>query len=436
MEQLRQEIKSEPDLAHNSTAQLTADRITLWHLALFLVFLPFGMIYSELVLISLLIHTLIQIKRKEANKILSRENLVLMGVLLLNVICLSWSPDQQEGINYILRQLAFLLFPLIFLVAGPVARSYRKRLLHVLGFTCVATLLYLYADAFRIILYYKMPVKALFTQAFLNHNFSAPISMHATYLSLYVALAAICFLQSLVREESRKKQFLYTISLLVLYAGLVQLTSRSVLISFLFITTILFPFFIPAGKKRMYFILLTLACSAATLTLIISAGSLKRRYVAELKDDLTQQSINNETIESRVTRWKVIWPVATRSLLTGQGTGSEKKLLQEAYFKNKLYNSYLHELNTHNQYLKFLLESGIPGLLLFLFTLLWGIQRALANRDIVFLSFMILVAILCFSENMLDVNKGIFFYAFFFSFFVHGSKPAKGILRFSLKEPA
>jgi hypothetical protein len=35
---------------------------------------------------------------------------------------------------------------------------------------------------------------------------------------------------------------------------------------------------------------------------------------------------------------------------------------------------------------------------------------------------MLLVAIVSFSENLLDVDKGIFFYAFFFSFFVFSSE--------------
>ena len=38
------------------------------------------------------------------------------------------------------------------------------------------------------------------------------------------------------------------------------------------------------------------------------------------------------------------------------------------------------------------------------------------------LSFMVLVTVVSFSEDLLDVNKGIFFYAFFFSFFILSKK--------------
>ena len=128
-------------------------------------------------------------------------------------------------------------------------------------------------------------------------------------------------------------------------------------------------------------------------------------------------------LEPRVARWQLIWKVAGQSPVLGHGTGTEHHLLQEAYFQNKLYNSYLHELNSHNQYLAFLVETGAWGLLLFLLTLVIGFVTAIHQKDILFFSFLVIFCIVSFSENLLDTNKGIFFYAFFFSFFVHSGKP-------------
>lgn len=413
-------------------SRIMENRITMGHLVLFLVFLPFDRIYTELVLISLLAHTLIHLNQSRVRNIFSSQTIIISSVFLLNMVCLAWSPDKKEGIDYLLRQLAILLFPVIFAAGNIDLEKNRKLLLQVFGFTCVIVLLYLYADALRIIFYYGLPVKSLFTQAFINHNFSAPIGLHATYLSLYAALSAVVFLHLLINEDRRKWQLVYTISLLILFAGLIQLSSRAVLLSFMFVLAVVFPFFIPAGKKRVRFILVVLGCSLLALVGIIKADSLKKRYVADLKTDLTQNSINNEMIESRLTRWKAIVPLVWQAPATGHGTGAEKRLLMETYFEKKLYNSYLNELNSHNQYLKFLLETGFAGLLFFLLTIGLGIVIATRNRDIIFLSFMIIFTIVCFSENILDVNKGIFFYAFFLSFFIYGSKP--GTVKLRLKK--
>ena len=62
-------------------------------------------------------------------------------------------------------------------------------------------------------------------------------------------------------------------------------------------------------------------------------------------------------------------------------------------------------------------------------TLFYGIRKAVRNRDSLFFFFMLLTSIVAFSENLLDVNKGIFFYAFFFSFFIATSKPKGELTR-------
>jgi O-antigen ligase len=105
----------------------------------------------------------------------------------------------------------------------------------------------------------------------------------------------------------------------------------------------------------------------------------------------------------------------------GYGSGTEKKILMESYFEKKLYNSYLNKLNAHNEYLSIMLKTGIWGLLIFLISLIYGYLVAWQNGDFLFASFMTLISFVCFSDNILDVNKTIFFFSFFYSFFIYSS---------------
>src|SRR5437899_13049548 len=82
---------------------------------------------------------------------------------------------------------------------------------------------------------------------------------------------------------------------------------------------------------------------------ISGIDSFKQRYIFELKNDLTQASINNELLEPRIRRWQTAWELVKQSPLVGYGSGSEKRILMEKYFDEKLYNSYLSQLNAHNQ---------------------------------------------------------------------------------------
>lgn len=399
------------------------NKISFYHLALFLILLPFDRFYSQLIVVSFLLHTLIHINKQRLQSVLSGQNLVLISVFLLNVLGMIWSHDNAQALKDLLRQLTIILFPFLLSATGLDLQRYKKKLLLLFGITCIITILYLYVDAIHIILYNKLPLKSVFSPAFMNHNFSGPIDMHATYMSLYVALSLASFLSFFREEKNNSSRIAYLSGIAILLAGLLQLASRSVLIAGIIFIIAGFPSFIPKGTTRIRFIIIALIISLITFFGISKIDSFKKRYVAELKYDLTEASVNNKIPEPRITRWRSAVPLIKHSPLIGYGSGSEKRLLKEKYFENKLYTSYLLELNAHNQYLSFLIKTGVLGLIVFLFTLFAGFAAAWRSRDVVFLSFMILISIVSFSENMLDVNKGIFFYAFFFSFFVHTGKP-------------
>ena len=409
------------------------NKISFWHLALFLIMLPFDRFYSEVILLSFILHTLIHINIFRLQQALSLQNLLLSSVFLLGVLGMFWSHDKPQGFKDLMRQSTILLFPFLLSVSGIELQRYRKKLLLVFAFTSVITIIYLYIDAMRIILYNGMPVTSLFSRFFINHNFSLPIGMHATYMAMYVALSIPIFLSYIFQEKRKDLQYIYGISLLILSAGLLQLASRSVLIAIFIVILIFFPYFMLKGKKRIRLSMAAFLILLVPLLGITKIDSFKKRYVENLKNNLVQTS-GNEIQEPRIARWICGWELVRKSPVIGYGSGSEKRLLKEKYFDKKLYSSYLLELNAHNQYLSFLIKTGVIGLVIFLATLFAGFAAAWKQRDIIFISFMTLIAVVSFSENVLDVNKGIFFYAFFFSFFALSGNPIINFTRLK-KEP-
>lgn len=399
-------------------ADTPGNKITYFHLAAFVILLPYDRFYSELVLISLLLHTIIHLTPKRARCILSLQNLVLASVFLLTIVGMMYSADKAQALKDMQRQLAIILFPIILSATGIDLRLYRERLLKLLGWTCVITILFLYADAIRIILYYRLPFRSLFSPAFINHNFSEPIGLHATYFSMYTALSVAFFCWVLPGAKTNMTRVIYLIGIGILLSGLVQLASRSVLITTMILLIPGVSFFILRGVQRIRFAAVWLLVIGIGILAVSKLDSFKKRYVENFRNDLIQSTANNELLEPRVTRWHYAMKLVGQSPVIGYGSGAEKRILKNIYFENKLYNSYVHELNAHNQYLSILLKTGISGLLIFLFTLVWGFVYGLKRRDIILLSFMTLISIVAFSENILDVNKGIFFYGFFFSFLV------------------
>jgi O-antigen ligase len=405
------------------------NKISYYHLADFVVTLPFDRLFSELALISFLVHTVIHLNKRKLKNILTLRALLVSSVFFITLIGISYSPEKSEGFKELGKQSAIILFPVLIACTGLDLKKYIGNILILFSLSCIISTLYLYFDAFHVILYNNLPLSTILTKAFLNHNFTDPIGLHATYFGMYALLSAIILFYFSRQSGDWRTQVLCLAGILILIAGLMQSASRSVLISAVVIAFSL-PFILLNRKKRLRFIAEVVAILVLSGLLVTNISSFKMRYVAQFKNDLTQQSINNEMLEPRITRWEYIWQVVGKSPLVGHGTGMERPLLQEAYFQNKLYNSYLHELNSHNQYLAFLVETGAWGLFIFLATLCIGLVAAILQRNTLFLSFLVIFSVVSFSENLLDTNKGIFFYSCFFSVFAFAGKPLTRVLRF------
>jgi len=405
----------------------TVNRISYYHLVLFVIALPFDLFYSEIILISFGIHTLIHIQKGAIKNIFSKPVLMLAAIYLLGLAAILYSPDKTEGINVATRQLAILIVPVLFALNGLDLEKYKMDLIIIFGCTCTLTILYLYADAVYTIYHLKLPFSSLFTGSFINHNFSRPIQIHATYLSLYTTFSLLAFLYVILKNKNVKQRWIYIVAAIILSAGMLQLSSRAVFIAFLLVFNCIFPFFLFRGRSRLFFFIAATLISAVTLTIIFSTDSFKERYISELKTDLTENNKIIEDAEPRLTRWAAILELIKSSPVIGYGTGSEKELLKEKFFEKKLFTSYLHEFNAHNEYLSFLIKTGLIGLALFIYVLYIGFKTAVQRRDILFLNFMVLIVTVGVSENFLDVNKGIFFFSFFFSVFLFRSKEQREV---------
>ena len=395
-----------------------SNRVSYWLLGAFLVLLPFDFFYSELALACFALHTLIHLKKEKLANVLTRKAGVPILFFLLSAVAILYSPDIPEGISVTTRQLAILLMPVLMALSNLDFRRHGEGLLLVFAFSCSVTVTWLFADALYTIYFFHLPLSCLLSPAFMNHNFSSGIGLHATYLSVYVAFSIVILWYGLLKGVKRGAQYLYIVCLLALLAAMLQLSSRAAFIGLLLVLNIIFPLLLRGYGKRKIFFIGTGLLSAGILMLIFSSGAFKERYVNELKSDLSLNPSVVESMEPRALRWKASWELVRESPLFGHGSGSEKRLLKNKYFEKKMYSSYVNEFNAHNQYLALLINTGFLGLLVFAGILFYAARAAWSEKDVLFFSFLLLVIVVCISENFLELNKGIFFYSFFLSFFL------------------
>ena len=407
------------------------NKISYYHLMLLMASLPFDMFYSHVILISYGVHTLIHLHKNNIKPLINLRMLALQSVFIITVLAAIYSTDPKGAFNEIGRRAVILVIPILFCLNPLDLKKYRDNLLLFFALVCTATMLYLYADALATIRHFKLPYSMLFSGYFANHNFSEPIGMHATFFSMQVGLALVFLLWLLLKEKAFYNKLLYLACALILTGGMVQLSSKSVFIALFLAINIAVPYFLLQGVKRRRYIIIATCLSVLMVSGILSSAAFRERYVTELAKDLSPAKAS-ESLDSRLARWNVAIKLIEKKPVIGYGTGTELALLHDNFFTNRLYSSFLNNLNAHNQYLSFLIKSGIAGLLVYLGMLAFGFNASFQQKDLLLFTFMLIVTCVSFSENLLDVDKGIFYYAFFYSFLVFSTgdaamaaKPAK-----------
>jgi O-antigen ligase len=247
---------------------------------------------------------------------------------------------------------------------------------------------------------------------------------------MYVALSLVYCLTQVVRgplpthplsgrSRAAAWKALHVAGILILVAGLIQLSSKSVLAGTWLVLMIGIPCFLfPARRRAATFrIIAVLTFTLILGSLLLRAASFRTRIVTDLTRDVMPGGSADPLNEPRMVRWAVAWKLIRSKPLTGYGTGSEMPLLKDAYYREKLYEPYLYGLNTHNQFLRCWLTTGIAGLLIYLGLLGFCLVQAWKRKDLVWTCFLVLVTLVSCGENILDVQKGIFYFAFFLSFF-------------------
>jgi O-antigen ligase len=79
--------------------------------------------------------------------------------------------------------------------------------------------------------------------------------------------------------------------------------------------------------------------------------------------------------------------------------------------------SYRLEFDAHNQYLSVAIKHGLLGLLIFIAMFIYFIKLAVSSNDFIYFSLTLVLLIGFFTEDIMESNKGIFYFAFFNTLF-------------------
>lgn len=390
---------------------------------LFLVCLPLDHFYSEIALIALAVHTVLMARGEDYRKLLDPRVLALQSLYGVTLIATAYSRYRPLAFGDWFQQLPLLLLPWLCAVLQPVLIRNRDRLLGGLCVSCLLVLLYLYACAFHTLVYFHLPAGDLFSDHFTNRDFTAPLLTHPTYLSMYCALSLFWCIR---KGWFARKPVWYFAAAFLLTAGLVQLCVKSVWLVLIGTVVLVLPYFLFEGRRRLTAFIVSGAVMAVLTVVLLNGAFFHKRMVDDLSSDLVADKSLNLDHQSRLVRWEAAWSLIKAAPVWGYGSGSEAPLLQDAYFHQGLYEPFLLHLNSHNQFIRWWITAGLFGVLVYAALLIWSLVSAIRARDLLWTTFAILILAVSFTENLLDVQQGLFFVAFFLSFFPFARRATPG----------
>ena len=135
----------------------------------------------------------------------------------------------------------------------------------------------------------------------------------------------------------------------------------------------------------------------------------KLHNLGRLEYSMGDQDYKWGSLSIRLAQWECARNVIQNHWALGVGSGDGQDTLMESYREKGFVEGLRNNYNTHNQYLGTWITLGLPGLILLLL-MLWPWER-----DELWTCFLVLIFISFLTENMLDTQKGVVFFSFFYA---------------------
>jgi O-antigen ligase len=347
--------------------------------------------------------------------------LLFFGLLIIQVF---YSLNIKQGQKDIMRFLAFIIFPLIFLTSKPFDQNERIRIVRIFVRALSMFFIICFVNAMIRQIGFWSRGGIFNWYYFYRYDFLEIFRQHPTYISMY-SLLSLGFLLHEGRELFKGKAVLYSLigiqTLAIIFYG-----SRIGYAIFLMLGLIYMlknlkktPRKIRPRAISIYLGIMIVLCGIAWTVPIVKERilyTLGYEYNYKFNDGAFIKE-SSPVEQGRLLLWEDAIDLIRKRPIFGYGTGSNRQVLLEK-FKKVGHTLFLEKrYNVHNTYLELLLQGGIPLLITFLGMLMALFYKSFRQRDYGILSFAIIMTLTSITETIF-LAQGIAFFAFFYCFFL------------------
>jgi len=347
----------------------------------------------------------------------------LFLLFLIKVIGLIYSDDVATGLKFIEKKSTLIAIPFIILADPFANRDKYKKMMTAYCFVLLGVTLY----CLLIAIWKYIQFQIIYT--FFYHSLVEPILQSAVFFTVFV-LAGLLYLLSTeisvenLRPDIKKRLQLFMI---IYFTIFIFLLSSKLMLFILILILASFAMqkdYMNRNKKTI--IITGLICIALTLLVLLTKNPIKERYldmqnIGMIKKEKFSPGTYFNGVQLRLLQWKFAYQILNENnaWLIGVGPGDSQHLLNKKYADANMYmgnperkDTGFLNYNFHNQYIEELVQSGIIGLVLLLFSCYILIRMAIRIRTIeaAFTVFMLLCLFV--TESSLEMQDGLFLYSF------------------------
>lgn len=271
-------------------------------------------------------------------------------------------------------------------------------------------------------------------EAFFYHDLVKPIGQHAVQFSILILIALIFLFENFRKGEIILIEYIHIFLIIFFSIFLVFLSSKLMILIYVGYLIYFFTSHLKRknNSKAIPIIILLFFLSLITVVLVTN-NPISRRFNDVIKGNVNFIRQKKFTpgdyfngLQFRLLQWRFTSEILTEnnSWIIGVSAGDDQKRLDQKYISENMYigEDYRHDrgflgYNSHNQLLQSLLQSGIIGLLAFIFICVAMIRMAWKKKSRILTFTVITLLLFSFSESVFESQYGLLIFLFFPLFF-------------------
>ncbi|TGE21882.1 O-antigen ligase domain-containing protein [Hymenobacter aquaticus] len=337
---------------------------------------------------------------------------LLYALLLLSGLYTSaWDVWRHE----LFRQLPLLGVPLAFALAVPLSRQQR----YAVG--CFFTVGVALIGAFTLGKYLLNPAQA---NLLINQGQNIPSVTRIFHIHFSIMLVLAVYFGFLLQREASAPaalRWLLRLSVLLCVVVLHVLAYRTGLLA-LYATLLADVVLTVVLNRRFVVGLGLLACLVVVpLAAYWSLPSMQRRVggsVYDVEQFANGHDINNSSLSQRLAAWQTAQRLAGRNPWLGVGPADTYDAMMREYEWHDYGLRPENRAMIHNQYLHYLVASGLVGLFLWLLVLLTPLLQPALRQNPYVVHFLVIMAVAMLVDSLLEVQIGFNLFVFLYGFLV------------------